>query len=140
MKNRGISVKKLFIASLLMVFVFDANAAIKTTNHTAERFAAEMEEQMSEADAIATLENDIAILDAEIAKCEKSKKGWIAATVIGSAGVVSTGIAAGVQGVKIKDQKDTIASKNKEIKDLDAQIENKNKEIKEINAATTQYD
>lgn len=122
-----------------MAFVFDANAVVNTRNHTAERFAAEQELEMSEAEAITTLESDIAILDAEIAKCEKSKKGWIAATVIGSAGVVSTGIAAGVQGVKIKEQKDTIASKNKEIKDLDAQIENKNKDIKETNAAATIY-
>ena len=86
------------------------------------------------------LENDIAILDEEIAKCEKQKKGWIAATVIGSAGVVSTGIAAGVQGVKIKDQKDTISDNKKAISDWDTKIADKNKEIKEINAQTSQYD
>ena len=122
-----------------MAFVFGANAAVNTRNHTAEKFAAELGMEMDEAEAIATLENDIAILDEEIAKCEKSKKGWIAATVIGSAGVVSTGIAAGVQGVKIKDQKDKIASKNKEIKDLDTKIDSKKKEIEETNTAAQQY-
>ena len=112
-----------YILSLFVIvsFLFDANAAVVKKNHTAEKFAAEMELELSEADAIATLENDIAILDEEIAKCEKQKKGWIAATVIGSAGVVSTGIAAGVQGVKIKDQKDEISDKKSELKDLKAQ-------------------
>ena len=103
---------------------FNANAAVKTTNHTADKFAVEMEKEMSEADAISALENDIELLNAEIAKCEKQKKGWIAATVIGSAGVVSTGIAAGVQGAQIKDQKDTISDNKKIIKSWDTKIEN----------------
>ena len=102
----------------------NANAAVKTKNHTAEKYVADAGEEIDEAEAIAILENDIAILDEEITKCEKQKKGWIAATVIGSAGVVSTGIAAGVQGVKIKDQKDTISENKKTIKSLDEKIEN----------------
>lgn len=116
--------KNILIFAFVMAFgAVDADAAVITKNHTAEKFAAEMEEQMSEADAIATLENDIAILDEEIAKCEKQKKGWVAATVIGSAGVVSTGVAAGVQGVQIKEQKDKISENKKTIKSLDKQIE-----------------
>lgn len=103
---------------------FNADAAVKTKNHTAEKYAAEMEAELNEEEAIAILENDIAILDEEIAKCEKQKKGWVAATVIGSAGVVSTGIAAGVQGVKIKEQKDTISSNKEQLKSWDKKIEN----------------
>ncbi len=64
---------------------------------------------------IATLENDLTILDSEILKCEKSKKGWIAATVIGSAGVVATGVAAGVQGAKIAEKKQTLSDHNVDI-------------------------
>ncbi len=74
---------------------------------------------------IATLENDLTILDSEILKCEKSKKGWIAATVIGSAGVVATGVAAGVQGAQIADKKQELAGHNQE-------IENKQKQLKEL--------
>ena len=117
--------KNILIFVLVMAFgAFNANAAVKTTNHTADKFAVEMEKEMSEADAISALENDIELLNAEIAKCEKQKKGWIAATVIGSAGVVSTGIAAGVQGAQIKDQKDTISDNKKIIKSWDTKIEN----------------
>ena len=115
-----------YIVSVLVLvsFVFNANAAVKIKNNTAQRFAEESGvsyEEMDEAGAIATLENDIAILDAEIEKCQKQKKGWIAATVIGSAGVVATGVAAGVQGIKIKEKKDTLADKTKELQDLKEQ-------------------
>ena len=74
---------------------------------------------------VATLEDDLMILDSEIAKCQKSKKGWIAATVVGSAGVVATGVAAGVQGAKISQYKKDIAAKNTE-------IEKKEKELEEL--------
>ena len=74
---------------------------------------------------IATLENDLTILDSEILKCEKSKKGWIAATVIGSTGVVATGVAAGVQGAQIADKKQELDGHNQE-------IENKQNQLKEL--------
>ena len=64
------------------------------------------------------LENDIRILDEEIAKCEKKKKGWIAATVIGGVGVAATGTAAIVQGVKIGEQKEALADKNRELENI----------------------
>ena len=119
--------KNIFLASFLMfVCVFNANAAINIKNNTQNRFAEQAGisvEDFDEDGAIATLENDIRILDEEIAKCEKSKKGWIAATVIGGAGVVATGVAAGVQGVKIKEQKDEIKSQKETIKDLTKQKE-----------------
>lgn len=110
----------------MFVYALNANGAVKIKNDTAAKFAAQngtaIEEVEDEA-VIATLENDIRILDEEIAKCEKQKKGWIAATVIGSVGVVSTGVAAAVQGVKIKDQKDTISDKKDELKTLKKQSE-----------------
>lgn len=74
--------------------------------------------------AIATLENDLTILDAEILKCEKSKKGWIAATVIGSAGVVATGVAAGVQGAQIADKKKELKSHNEDIAEKQQELNN----------------
>ena len=123
--------KKLFITSILMMFAFvvNADAAVKIKNNTVAKMAAqeygETEEELDEEAAIATLENDIRILDEEIAKCEKQKKGWVAATVIGGAGVLSTGVAAAVQGVKIKNQKDTISEQSKNIKEL-------NKEKREL--------
>lgn len=122
-----------YIISILVVvsFVFNANAAVKIKNSTAQRFAEQTTgasyEEFDDEAAIATLENDIRILDEEIAKCQKQKKGWIAATVIGSAGVVATGVAAGVQGVQIKEKKDTLSEKTKELKDLKDQ----NKELDE---------
>ena len=76
-------------------------------------------------ETVATLEDDLMILDSEIAKCQKSKKGWIAATVVGSAGVVATGVAAGVQGAKISQYKKDIAAKDREIED-------KGKKLKEL--------
>lgn len=73
---------------------------------------------------ISTLENDIAILQAELKKCEKSKKGWKVATIAGAIGAVATGVAAGVQASKIK--------KNKaEINELNTDISNKKAELGE---------
>jgi len=113
--------KRFIIPTILIcAFVIDANAAVKVKNSTAERYAEQIENEngeefIDEDAAIATLENDIAILDEEIAKCKKQKKGWLAATVVGAAGVVATGTAAAVQGVKIKEQKDILSPKTEEI-------------------------
>lgn len=116
--------KYVLIFACVFVSVFNADAAVKINNNTQNKFVVQSGESIEDFDedaAIATLENDIAILDEEIAKCKKQKKGWIAATVIGAAGVVSTGVAAGVQGVKIKDQKDEIKTQKETIKDLNKQ-------------------
>jgi hypothetical protein len=74
---------------------------------------------------VSTLEDDILILEMEVNKCKKKKKGWIAATVVGSAGVVATGVAAGVQGAKIsktnkelQQHKEDISAKETELKTL----------------------
>lgn len=107
---------------MALLVVVNANAAVKVKNNTAIRYAQqagiETAEELDDPAVIATLENDIAILDEEIAKCQKQKKGWIAATVIGSAGVVATGVSAAVQGVQIKDKKDTLEDKTQELKSL----------------------
>ena len=54
---------------------------------------------------IATLKNDIKLIDEQMAQCKKQQKGWTAATVIGGLGVVGTGIGAIVQNNQIKDKK-----------------------------------
>ena len=106
----------------MLAFVCDAWAAVKIKNSTAQRYEEQIaytkgeEVGADEAADIETLENDIRILDEEIAKCKKQKKGWIAATVIGAAGVVATGTAAAVQGVKIGDKKSELESKKLELK------------------------
>ena len=114
--------KSKLLLLVILCFTFSANAAVKVKNDTATKFASQVaeENQMTADDEaiIATLENDIRILDEEINKCEKQKKGWIAATVIGSVGVVSTGIAAGVQGAKISEKKSDLSGKQRELKEL----------------------
>ena len=118
----------LIVLGLFFGVVCGANAAITAQNITQEKYEQEMAEANSvtadEARVIKILENDIRILDAEIKKCENSKKGWTAATVIGSAGVVATGVAAIVQGVQISNKKD-------KLKEVKADT----KELKEQNAA-----
>lgn len=116
--------KKYIISVLSLVFIFDANAAIKVNNKTAERYIENYSESkdddagIDEQELIETLENDIRILDEEIDKCKKQKKTWVAATVIGAAGVVATGTAAAVQGVQLQQQKDAFAPKNEQLREL----------------------
>jgi len=125
--------KKYIIPMILSAFVIDAYGAVKIKNSTAERYEQQIidanggEEAIGadEATDIATLENDIRILDAEIEKCQKQKKGWIAATVIGAAGVVATGTAAAVQGVKISEKKGEYETAKQNVKD-------KKDELKEL--------
>ena len=120
-----------YIIPMLCVFAFicDSYAAVKVKNSTAERFEEQMvatkgeEVGADEAADIATLENDIRILDEEIAKCKKQKKGWIAATVVGAAGVVATGTAAAVQGVKLSDKKGEYETVKQNVKDKKAELE-----------------
>ena len=124
--------KKYIIPVMMCAFVVDGFAAVKVKNATAERYEAQIIEETGmeadEASDIATLENDIRILDEEIEKCKKQKKGWIAATVVGAAGVVATGTAAAVQGVKLKEQKDAYTTKYGEYKDKKAELQTLKKE------------
>ena len=124
----------LFMA-FVALFVFNADAAMKVKNHNLDNRPAvvnEDGEELEDAEAIATLENDIRLLDEEIAKCKKQKKGWIAATVVGAAGVVATGTAAAVQGVKIGEKKDTYESKQKELKSLKEEKKSAEEDLKKF--------
>lgn len=51
---------------------------------------------------IRELKEEISQIDSETIRCEKAKKGWVAATVVGGVGVAATGTAAIVQTVKAK--------------------------------------
>lgn len=108
----------LIIFSIFFGFVSIANATLVVKNDTANQQAQQIQqyEEMTLEDArtIQILENDIRILDSEIKKCEKSKKGWIAGTVIGSVGVVATSAAAIAQGVKISKANETLSTLDKE--------------------------
>lgn len=122
----------LFFAMFAFVGV-EADGAVKIKNSSVNRYQETYSESGEEyygdeTEDIATLEQDIRILDEEIAKCKKQKKGWVAATVVGGVGTVSTGIAAAVQGVKLKEKKDEVAFKKGElkgIKDATKEIEEK---------------
>ena len=66
---------------------------------------------------IETLRTEIEKIDSEMARCQKAKSGWTAATVIGGVGTIATGTAAIIQGVKLgkqnKDQKDNQQKEDK---------------------------
>lgn len=122
----------------LFGFVFNADAAVKVKNSSAERFAAEskignadgeqtdseieIDQGIDEASAIATLEEEIRILDEKLVQCKKQKKGWITATAVGGAGVVATGITAAVQALQIKDKDKTLTEKKAEYKKLKKEL------------------
>jgi hypothetical protein len=88
---------------------------------------------MDEMQVVSTLRHDIQLLDAEIAKCERKRKGWVTATVIGGVGAVGTGIAALVQHNKIQDKK---ADLQKVQSDIDA----KKQEVQSANTKLQQLD
>ncbi len=87
-------------------------------------------EGMSEMQVVATLKHDIELLDEELRTCERKKKGWVAATVVGGAGVVGTGIAALVQNSKIQDKKSEIKRVDSEIKSTESEIESAKEKAK----------
>lgn len=57
---------------------------------------------------LSKLKEEIQQIDSEMDRCEKTKKGWVAATVVGGVGIAATGTAAIVQSVKINQQKKTL--------------------------------
>lgn len=105
--------------------MFSADAAVKIKNHTADQYV-DGNEMVDDSEGIAILENDIRILDEEIAKCKKQKKGWVAATVVGSVGVVATGTAAVVQGTKIKNKKEEYNTAKDELKTKQQELDKLN--------------
>ena len=129
-----------FSLALLLTGVMSANAAlVKKSGGDAVGFtggAADYGDMdvdlqgMSEMEAISTLRADIQSLDEQIAQCEKQRKGWVAATVVGSVGVVGTGIGAIVQGKQVGEKK-------AEKRALDSELDAAKKETK---AAKSEYD
>jgi negative regulator of sigma E activity len=78
---------------------------------------AELAEQVRyKEEVLQTLKNEIQQIDSEMARCEKAKKGWVAATVVGGVGVAATGAAAIAQGVKISQKKKAAAEPKEEKK------------------------
>ena len=59
------------------------------------------------------LKKEITQIDSENIRCQKMKKGWVAATVVGGVGVVATGTAAIIQANKLKN-KDKITTETKD--------------------------
>lgn len=90
-------------------------------------------EGMSELDVIKTLRQDIATLDAEIEKCNRKRKGWVATTVVGGVGVLGTGIAALVQSKNIKEKKAELNSLNTEIQNTNSEISKSQAELNNLN-------
>lgn len=79
-------------------------------------------EGMSEIEVVQTLRHDIQLLDEEIMKCDRKRKGWVAATVVGGVGVVGTGIGAIVQHNKIQDKKAELGQVQGEVAGTKASI------------------
>lgn len=96
--------KTLFI--LFAVTVCNAaTAAVKHHNSKAADNYVTNAAGMSPSEIIATLREDIATIDNDIALCEQQRKSWIAATVIGGIGIVGTGVAAIKQANTLSDKK-----------------------------------
>jgi hypothetical protein len=94
----------LFMATFVCALAPDARAE-DYSGFTDEQKAELVAQKTAELD---TLKSDIAQIISEKARCGKQKKGWTAATIIGSLGVVATGTAAIVQGSKVSDKKDEL--------------------------------
>ncbi len=69
------------------------------------------------------LRQQIANVDAEIAKCEKSIKGWKAATIIGGVGAVASGIGIIAQSQQVKENKKVLQQIGAEVKEADEAME-----------------
>ena len=111
--------KFFLIFATLTMFTIGAGADVIVSNKSNNAASMDWRNDVSyqEAQEIAVLENDIRILDEEIAKCQKKKKGWTAATIVGGVGVVATGVGAIVQANKISDKKSDLADKESELRD-----------------------
>lgn len=79
-------------------------------------------EGMDEMQVVSTLRHDIQLLDEEIMKCDRKRKGWVAATVVGGVGVVGTGIGAIVQHNKIQDKKSELGHVQGEVAGTKASV------------------
>ena len=65
------------------------------------------------------LKEQIAAVESETTRCEKSLKGWKAATIIGSVGAVASGIGIIAQSQQVKENKKVLQDISKEAKEAD---------------------
>lgn len=89
-------------------------------------------EGMSEMEVIQTLRHDIQLLDEEINTCERKRKGWVAATVVGGVGVVGTGVAALVQNSKIQDKKSELKQIQSNVADTEKDIRDASNRLQKL--------
>jgi len=89
-------------------------------------------EGMSEMEVVSTLRHDIQLLDEEIMKCDRKRKGWVAATVVGGVGVVGTGVAALVQHSNIQDKKTELGRVKGEVEGTKASIKDAQNRLKNM--------
>ena len=127
---------------LLSVFCFSQNsysielkqrqfgAGLQTTDDNVYANEVPGTEGMSEMEVVQTLRHDIQLLDEEINKCERKRKGWVAATVVGGVGVVGTGIGAIVQHNKIQDKKAELGQVQGEVAGTKASIKDAENRLK----------
>lgn len=69
-----------------------------------------------------SLKQQINAVDSEIAKCEKSTKGWKATTIIGGVGAIASGIGIIAQNQQIKENKKVLDEISSDVKDADEAI------------------
>ena len=69
-----------------------------------------------------SLKQQIDAVDSEIARCEKSMKGWKTATIVGSVGTVASGIGIIAQQQQIKENKKVLQNLSAEEKEIDATL------------------
>ena len=101
--------KKRKIASFVCMFVL-ATVACAHAEDT-DLLQQQIDEKQ---EIIRELKAEIQQIDSEMSRCQRAKKGWTAATIVGGVGVVATGGAAIAQVVKAKnDEKQKAAEKNK---------------------------
>ena len=136
-KKLIIIIMGLFITNGAMSEVVNNTYSVPPIPTTAQQFNMEEtvpnSEGMSELDVIRTLRQDIATLDAEIEKCNRKRKGWVATTVVGGVGVLGTGIAALVQSKNIKEKKAELNSLNTEIQNTNSEISKSQAELNNLN-------
>ncbi len=87
---------------------------------------------MSDAEIIATLRSDIATIDNDIVNCEKQRKAWIAATVVGGVGIIGTGAVAISQADKLSDKKSEYDSLRSQVTDATNAATSAERELKQL--------
>ncbi len=66
------------------------------------------------------LREQIAAVDSEIERCEKSMKGWKAATIVGGIGTLASGVGLIIQNKKLKENKQELKDLSKDVKEANA--------------------